>query len=295
MSSGGGDQTTEVKINPNMAAGGNELQNASSNLFNQGTSGIYQGSRLAEYNPLIGQGEQQMLDYWGSDGQGTQTTNNAMNSYNQLLGAGDYDNPFLREQIESLTGSATDNFLRNVAPRLDQGSTAAGQYGSSRAGIAEGVAMGDTQSAIAQGTIQALLGGQQLALGANQLLPQMQQAGMAGRQTMAGIGSNRTMRDQAQLQDQIQQFEAPRTAELQRQAEYAQMMQMNPLMAEQIQTTQMPGADPWSQALGLGLSAAGMYFGGPAGAAAGSSLGSLLPGGVADTQLDSLMSDSGLF
>lgn len=46
----------------------------------------------------------------------------------------------------------------------------------------------------------------------------------------------------------------------------------------QTQTTTQQ-TDPWSQLLGLGLTGAGMYFGGPAGAAAGNQFGQQLGGG----------------
>ena len=276
MSGGGGEQTTEVRINPLMRQGGRELQQAGSDLFNQGTSGIYQGSRLAEFNPYIQQGEQQLLDQWSPGGQLQNMTNTAMNSYQQLLGAGDYDNPFLREQIANIVDNAGSDFRRSVAPRLDQASTGAGQYGSSRAGIAEGVALSDMEGHIANASIDALLGGQQLALQANQLLPQMQGAGSAGANAMMNVGQARTARDQAQLLDEIQMFEAPRNAELQRQQQYASLMGMNPLMGEQTQITSMPESDPWAQGLGLAATVAGGMFGGPMGA----SMGSMLAGGL---------------
>ena len=280
MSKGGGETTTETQINAQMRQGGQELQGAASDFFNQGTSGIYQGTRLAEYNPLIEQGEQQGLDYWSQGGAGQQMTNNAMQSYNQLLGAGDYDNPFLREQIESLTGQATGDFLRNVAPRLDQGATAAGQFGSSRAGVAEGIAMGDTQQAISQGTINALLGGQQLALQANGMLPQMQMAGNAGADYMSRIGGQRTLRDQARLEDEIQMFEAPRNAELMNMQQYAGLMNSNPLMNEQTQIQTAPESDPWAQALGLGLTGASMFAtGGALNPATMGGIGAMFGGG----------------
>ena len=278
MSSGGGEQTTEVRINPHMRQGGQQLQGDATDFYNQGTSGIYQGSRLAEFNPYIQQGEDQLLDYWSAGGAGQNMTDNAMASYNQLLGAGDYDNPFLREQIDALTGNAIQSFNRGVAPGLDQGATQAGQFGSSRAGIAEGLARSDMQGQVADATIQALMGGQQLALQANGMLPMMQGAGAGGANAMMGIGNARTQRDQMQLMDEIQQFEAPRNAQLQNMQQYAQLMNSNPLMGEQTQITQGPESDPFAQALGLGLTGAGMFFGGPAGAGLGASLGGMFGG-----------------
>jgi hypothetical protein len=272
MSGGGGEQSTEVKINSQLAEGGRNLQNASQDLFNEGTSGIYQDTRLADFDPRIAQGEQSLLDLYGGGGTAQGTVDAQTASLQQLLGAGDYDNPFLREQIESLTGSATDDFLRNIAPRLDQGASQAGQFGSSRAGIAEGVAIGDTQDAIAQSTIQALLGGQQIALGANQLLPSALASQERGGQLTSQIGSQATMRDQARLLDEIALFEQPRTNEQRRQSEFAQAMNLNPLIGAQSSVSQVPGADPWSQALGLAATAAGTYFGGPAGGVAAGTL-----------------------
>lgn len=58
----------------------------------------------------------------------------------QLL-SGNVSNPYLDQQASAITGQLTRNLQENVLPGIGQSATAAGQYGGSRQGIAEGLAM----------------------------------------------------------------------------------------------------------------------------------------------------------
>lgn len=63
-------------------------------------------------------------------------------------------NPWLDQLFASIQDRATTNLRRNVLPQLGRDAVAAGRYGSGRQGIAEGIAMGDTQRAIADAQAQ---------------------------------------------------------------------------------------------------------------------------------------------
>lgn len=246
----GGDssQKTTVTINPQLENASQGALTGSTNLYNQGTGGIYQGSLLAGQNPLVQQGQEQQLQYAQSliPLQQQQTM-----AFQNLLGAGDYNNPLLRQQIEQLVGGATDNFLRNVNPQIMQGGTGTGQYGSSRQGVAQGIAMGDTQKAIANATVNALLGGQQTALQAQSLAPSVYQSGLLPAQFTQDVGQQRTARSQQELLDEVQMFNAPRNAELQNLQQYLGLLGANPLVGEQTQVAQGPGSNPLQAGLGM--------------------------------------------
>lgn len=56
-------------------------------------------------------------------------------------GGGAYQpNPYLQQQADAIAGNVSQNYLYNVAPQVRSGAVAAGGYGGSRQGIAEGLA-----------------------------------------------------------------------------------------------------------------------------------------------------------
>lgn len=57
----------------------------------------------------------------------------------QQILSGNPDNPYLNDQISALGKDLSSNFNENVAPGLRSGATAAGGFGGSRQGIAEGL------------------------------------------------------------------------------------------------------------------------------------------------------------
>ena len=78
MSKGGGQTTSteeRTESSSQQVQLGEELRNMSVgglmdayNLYNQGTEGIYQGTRLADQDALVGQGEQALLELYGAEG-----------------------------------------------------------------------------------------------------------------------------------------------------------------------------------------------------------------------------------
>lgn len=57
-------------------------------------------------------------------------------------------NPYLQGQADAITRTATNNLNRNILPGIGSGAVAAGGYGGSRQGIAEGNAIGQTNQGI---------------------------------------------------------------------------------------------------------------------------------------------------
>lgn len=57
-------------------------------------------------------------------------------------------NPYLQGQIDNLTNTVTTNLNRNILPSIRRGQVANGTLGSTRQGIAEGIAVGDTNNAL---------------------------------------------------------------------------------------------------------------------------------------------------
>ena len=204
------------------------------------------------------------------NGQGTQSLQN-------FLGAYDPSKTGLTNAINASNEALNWDYATSVAPQIRQGSTNAGQYGSTRAGVAEGIA-------------QARLG-QQKQNAANQLAFQDQQAynqnqlnALGNLQNITrGLASGSTLGyDLGSLQQNQQQREID--ADLQRWA-YENNVDLNNLLAykelisgdmggKTTATTKGGGGGGLGSALGsLGGAALGGYFGGPSGAMAGSSVG----------------------
>lgn len=61
-------------------------------------------------------------------------------------------NPYVQNQANALQASSNQNLKQNILPGIGQGAQAAGMYGSSRQGIAEGQAMGNAQTGLDSAT-----------------------------------------------------------------------------------------------------------------------------------------------
>lgn len=58
-------------------------------------------------------------------------------------------NPYITQQAQQLQTNATNNLQRNIMPGINSGAIAAGGFGGSRQGIAQGLAIGETNRGVA--------------------------------------------------------------------------------------------------------------------------------------------------
>jgi len=269
--------TNEVRINPELAAAGQQALSGAENLYGQGTGGIYQGSQLADQNALIRQAQNQQL---GLASGGLQDQVNAQQgAFTNLLQAGNLDgNSVFQRQVEDALNQANVNFGRGSQGIFQQG-TASGQFGSSEVGESLGLFGGEVNRNMQNAITQAALGGQQVALGAQQLAPQSIGLGLLPSQITQDIGNQRTARSQQELQNDIQQYNAPRQAQMQNQAEFQNFLASNPLMGESTSTnTQVTKGNALQSALGAAATIGGIA-GGPIGSMIGGGVSSLFGGG----------------
>ncbi len=68
-------------------------------------------------------------------------------------------NPYMQQMGQDITRQVTNNLQRNILPNIGRGAVAAGGYGGSRQGIAEGLAIGETNNNLA-GQLANLYGNQ---------------------------------------------------------------------------------------------------------------------------------------
>ena len=248
---GGGETKTtdEVRINKDLANSGRTANIAAQNLFNQGTSGIYQSSRLADQDENIRQSQEEQLSLSGQGGDLRRIVGQQQDAFGNLLGAGDINNELTQRQIGDLADTVGQNFNRVIMPSINQGATGAGQFGSSRQGVAQGIAAGDAANAISQGATQALLGGQQTALQAQSMAPSSIGLGLLPSQVQQDVGNQRTNLSQNELNDEIQQFNSPREAELQNLVQFNKLLGSNPLMGESTNTNTQETSGGFGQSL----------------------------------------------
>lgn len=225
---------------------------------------------------------------------GTQQTASALNSLYggqgmQTLGSylGPYDPNAtgLNQALDSVNRRMDFNFETQVNPQIRQGAQGAGQYGSSRHGIAEGLARSELsqqkmdaggalafqdQQAHNQGRLSVLgnLGG--IASGLN-----------AGNELQFGAGQVQQGQDQSEIEGQLAKWAYENNASLNDLMAYQQLISGNMGGTETSKSKESGGGGSPLGALGtLGGAAVGAYFGGPAGAKLGASVGGAAGGAL---------------
>lgn len=279
---GGGKQTsTQTEIPYQQGQYKNLLNNADSWLSQGGFDKSYGGS--ADFDPMADftQGQQQGLA-------GSQATGSALaklyggagqSSLADYLGPYDPNKTGLTSALGAVNNQLDFNYGTQIAPQVRQGATDAGQYGSTRHGIAEGLAL----SQLSQ---QKMNAGNQLAMQDQQAYNQNRLTTLGNLSTITkGLNSGSGLQyDAGSLQQQQDQNEI--NASLQKWA-YENNASLNDLLAYQQlisgnyggTTTGVSkgGGGGGGGALGaigtIGGAVVGGMFGGPAGAAAGASVG----------------------
>ena len=182
--------------------------------------------------------------------------------------------------LDSIATRGTRNLTDVLLPQVRGEANLAGQVGSSRQGIAEGIVTARTGEDILAEQARALVSGQQQALdvGSRNLfnVPALLQTALFGPQIQAGVGGA-----ERQLTD-AQAAEANRLSLLQQQSEFlpavAALSAAQGLTGGTTTSTNVAaeaeGSSPLSSALGLAVTGATIgSVGGPAGAAIGAGVG----------------------
>lgn len=93
----------------------------------------------------------------------------ATNNYNFLSGAADVaNNPYVHNMANANEQQVNQNLRRNLLPGLQNAGVGGGGLGSSRLGLAQGQAVGDTLQSLANTNAQMMLGAYGQGLGAQQ-------------------------------------------------------------------------------------------------------------------------------
>lgn len=105
--------------------------------------------------------------------EGVENQRNALNTmtqnYNMLSTAADVaNNPYVQGQLRANESSVLENLYRNAMPTLQSGAVGVNNLGSSRLGLAQGQAIGDTMTGLARTNANTMNTAYQAGLGAQQ-------------------------------------------------------------------------------------------------------------------------------
>lgn len=187
------------------------------------------------------------------------------------------NNQYLQNAMHANTDETTRMLTEGALPALRSGSTqAGGMYsgGSTKSGVAEGLATGKTAQAISENNTKMLfdaynrgLGGMQTAIGQN---GQVQGQQLMPAEIQGAVGDQQRQMQQSQLDEQIKKFYGGQQLPFLQAQELMSFLQGMPGATNTSTSTgSTPQASPASQALGYGTGALGL----------GSLLKLLIPGG----------------
>lgn len=191
-------------------------------------------------------------------------------------------NPNLQGAIDASVRPITQNLTQTELPAIRQEAVQTGNFGGSRQGIAEGLAsgrasqaIGDTSAKLAQNEYETNINAQLKALG---LLPTIQGAQTQPAQTTSAVGDVRQALSQAQLGENVNNFNYDQLAPFLQSKELLSLVQGLP-GGTTTSTGNVPQTSPVMSSLGGAASGAtlgSLLFPG-VGTAAGAGIGALLP------------------
>ncbi len=179
------------------------------NLYQQQSDIGAMPSRQIDPNSNITQGWQGTIDYANSVGKGV--TGQTQQGWGTLLSSMDVaNNPLVQAQIAQTNKQVADDFKLNIMPSIQSDAFGMGQTGSSRQGVAEGLAAKGAVDAMTKGAVgimdNAYRTGSQNVQSAMTFAPQMYGMGNMQANTIGQVGQNQAAWEQAALDDKYNQW-----------------------------------------------------------------------------------------
>ena len=265
------------------------LSESNSWLQNGGFDKNYGGS--AGFDPTANLTSQQQAGLQGSyaTGQGTQNLYNSqgLNTLGNYFGSYDPSKTGLNDAIQASNNQLDWNYNTQVAPQVRQGATDAGQYGSTRHGVAEGIAQSQlSQQKTNAASTMAFQDQQQYnqnQLGVLNNLSQITKGLNSGNGLQYDAGTLQQGQDQQEINGQLQQWAYNNNVSLNDLLAYKSLISGDMGGVTSSQGTSSGGGGG-AGALGtiatVGGAIVGGMYGGPAGAAAGASVGGAVGNGL---------------
>jgi hypothetical protein len=240
----------------------------------------YQGTTIAGFDPSQTAGQEGALQ---SAGVQTDLARTGAGTTSNWLSPDALDitkNPGLQGNIDAATRPITQALTEQALPAIRDSAEKSGNFGSSRQGIAEGLAsgrasqaIGDATSGIVSKAYDTNVSAQLKALG---LLPQTTGVQTTGDITTSNVGDVRQGMSQAQLGEQVSNFNYDQMAPFLQSKEIMSLLSGLP-GGSTVSTSSGPQKNPLTSALGgaaAGASLGSMF--GPVGTGVGGGAGALL-------------------
>ena len=240
----------------------------------------YQGSTIAGFDPSQTAGQEQVLQGAGTQTALGQSGANTTQSWLSPQALDVNNNPAVSGLLERNRRAVTDNLMQTALPGIRDSAERSGNFGSSRQGIAEGLAIGKSNQALADANASVLsdayktnVDAQLKSLG---LLPQTTANVTQGGQTTSAVGDVRQALDQARLSELVSNFNYDQNAPYLQSRDIIGLA--NGLLGgTNVSTASVPQKNPFTSALGGAATGASLgSFLGPVGSAGGAGLGALL-------------------
>lgn len=281
----GGDDKEESKSTPYQQANyDNLLGKADSWLAAGGLDKNYGGSADFDSVANLTDAQKQAISGMGSQSANLQQLYNSQgnSSLSDYLGAYDPNKTGLNSAINAANSSMDWNYNTQVAPNIRQGAVQTGQYGSSRNGIAEGIA----QSQLSQqkmNNASTLAYQDQQQYNTNRLntlnnLSNITSGLNSGYTSQYNSGALQQKQNQSEIDGQLNKWMYENNANLNDLLAYRQL-----IGGDMGGTSTAPSSGGTSTLGTIGTVAGGVIggiYGGPMGAAAGASAGGAIGGAV---------------
>lgn len=235
---------------------------------------FFPSSTVAGFTPLQWQGQRMAVD--AARGGLTDLGQSAAGANNFLLGdvLNPESNPYLQRSVDAALGRTTRAFNEDVLPGIRSSFVGAGQGGSTRHAIAEGIAMDRLQqnmgNTAASMYSQAYNQGLDAMLRGVALSPQTGQMLMTPSGVVSAVGADQQAMKQAQLSDEVNRWNFEQNAPWNELTQYGQLISGG-FGGTSTTSAPSPERNPFMGAAGGALSGAALakMVGGPVGWGAG--------------------------
>lgn len=198
-------QETTTSLPANQQTNIDQLMQGALDYYRNGGRTYYPGETVAGFDPYQTQGQNTILDYASGTGQQLVDQTLASNAFftdpNNIMNPENI--PGFTDSIDAMTRKYTDNLNQNILPYVRGGGTASGQFGGSASGIGQGLAVGESNQALADSTANMYLGAYESGLDSfNQAMtraPGMFALGAQPGSIVEGVGGVRQAQDQRQI------------------------------------------------------------------------------------------------
>lgn len=257
---GGGDDTQETTqtpwapLQPYLANEGGIFPEAQ-RLYQQGPAEYYPGQTYAGFDPLQTQSQDLGVQYAQSGLGGI--LDPTMDSYKNVVSGGlmsPDSNPYLAQNIQSMADQVKENMALSGISQNEDAAQSAGQYGSSRHGLADYLTRKNANEVIARNTSDMLMGGYNTGLNAMMqgmsMAPQMGELGMAPSNLLSTIGRERQGMTQQGITEDVNRYNFNQAAPWENLGRFAGSLQGNYMGSGGTTTSPVTGSNPIGGILG---------------------------------------------